>query len=179
MVTDLEDMRAARAIVAEVAARLGLPVPKLGAMIETPASALLADQLAAEADFLSIGTNDLTQYVLAMDREHPELASRLDALHPAVLRLIGRAAEAARDAGRPISVCGGLASEALAAPVLVGLGVVCLSAAPAAIPALKQRLRGLTLDDCRSIAKAALALTSASEVRAMLQDRCPVTEGAP
>jgi phosphoenolpyruvate-protein kinase (PTS system EI component) len=179
MVTDLADLRAARAIVAELTGRLGLPPAKLGVMIETPASALLADQLAAEADFLSVGTNDLTQYVLAMDREHPELASHLDALHPAVLRLIGRTAEAARDAGRPISVCGGLASDPLAAPVLVGLGVGCLSAAPAAIPALKQRLRDLTLADCRELAEAALALTSASEVRAMLQDRCPITEGAP
>lgn len=179
MVTDLEDLRAARAIVGEVAAALDLPAPKLGVMIETPASALVADQLAAEADFLSVGTNDLTQYVLAMDREHPELASRLDALHPAVLRLIGQAADAARDQGRPISVCGGLASDPLAAPVLVGLGVGCLSAAPAAIPALKQRLRGLTLENCRSLAAAAVAMTSASEVRALLQDRCPVTGDTP
>lgn len=179
MVTDLEDLRAARAILADVAGRLSLPVPKLGVMIETPASALLADQLAAEADFLSVGTNDLTQYVLAMDREHPDLASRLDGLHPAVLRLIAQAADAARDHGRPISVCGGLASDPLATPILVGLGVGCLSAAPAAIPALKQRLRGLTLAHCRSLAEAALALTSASAVRAMLQDRCPVAGDAP
>ena len=87
-------------------------------MIETPAAALLADRLAAVADFLSIGTNDLTQYTLAMDRGHPQLAARLDALHPAVLRLIAARAQAAHAHGRPVAVCGGLASEPLAAPLL-------------------------------------------------------------
>jgi phosphocarrier protein FPr/phosphocarrier protein len=174
MVTDLADLRAARELIDEVARGLGVAPAKLGVMIETPASALLADQLAGEADFLSVGTNDLTQYVLAMDREHPELAPRLDGLHPAVLRLVGQAARAAGAAGRPISVCGGLASDLVAAPVLVGLGVSCLSAATAAIPALKGRLRGLTLAACRDAADAALALTSAAKVRAMLDQRFPL-----
>jgi len=173
MVTDLADLRVAREIVDGLAREIGVAPAKIGAMIETPASALMADQLAREADFLSIGTNDLTQYVLAMDREHPELAPRLDGLHPAVLRLVAQASRAAAAAGRSISVCGGLASDPRAAPVLVGLGVGCLSAAPAAVPGLKQRLRELTLDQCRAAADAALTLASAAEVRGMLRDSLP------
>jgi len=171
MVADLSDLRAARAVLDEVRAELSAPAIPLGVMIETPASALLADQLAAEADFLSIGTNDLTQYVLAVDREHPDLAHRLDGLHPAVLRLVAQAAAAAEAAGRPASVCGGLASDPLAAPILVGLGVRGLSAAPAAVPAVKARLRAVTLDACRAAARAALALSSAEGVRALARDR--------
>jgi len=171
MVTDLADLRAARRVLDEAARELGArPIP-LGVMIETPASALLADQLTAEADFLSIGTNDLTQYVLAMDREHPELAARLDGLHPAVLRLVAQAAAAAAAAGRPASVCGGLASDPLAAPILVGLGVRGLSAAAAAVPAVKAALRAVTIDACRAAAEAALRLTSAEEVRALVRER--------
>src|SRR5262249_59902030 len=102
-------------------------------MIETPASALLAEQLAAVADFFSIGSNDLAQYTLAMDRGQ----TQLDALHPAVLRLIRVTAAAGRAAGRPVAVCGGLASDPLAAPLLVGLGVDELSAVPPGIPRLK------------------------------------------
>jgi multiphosphoryl transfer protein len=168
MVADLSDLRAVRAALVELEAHAAV---QLGVMIETPASALLADQLAAEADFLSIGTNDLTQYVLAIDREHPELARRLDGLHPAVLRLIARTAEAGEAAGRPVSVCGGLASDPLAAPLLVGLGVRGLSAAPAAVPAIKAQLRGLGLDACRAAAREALALTSAEDVRALVAQR--------
>lgn len=173
MVTDLGDLRAVRRVLDELADAAGLERPKLGAMIETPASALLADQLAAEADFLSVGTNDLTQYVLAMDREHPELAPRLDGLHPAVLRLVGQAARAASARGRPVSVCGGLAADLLAAPLLIGLGVTGLSAPPAAVPALKSRLRGVTLEACRAAAEAALDLDSADAVRALAADSFP------
>jgi phosphocarrier protein FPr/phosphocarrier protein len=169
MVADLEDLRAARRVLESLAAAGAHP--KLGVMIETPASALLADQLAAEADFLSIGTNDLTQYVLAMDREHPELAARLDGLHPAVLRLIALCAEKAAAHGRPVSVCGGLASDPLAAPLLVGLGVRGLSAAPAAVPAVKARLARLDLATCAAAAQAALQLASAAEVRALAAAR--------
>jgi phosphocarrier protein FPr/phosphocarrier protein len=170
MVSDLSDLRAVKAILAEVATG---GAAQLGVMIETPAAALLADQLAAEADFLSIGTNDLTQYVLAMDREHADLASRLDGLHPALLRLIARVGEAAAAAGRPVSVCGGLASDVEAAPLLVGLGVRALSAAPAAVPALKARLCPLDLAACRAVAVEALALASADEVRALVRRRLP------
>ena len=145
MITDVDDIHAVRVLLEEACRELGRVDPiSVGAMIETPASALLADRIAAVADFLSIGTNDLTQYTLAMDRGHPQLAARLDALHPAVLRLIARTAEAARAHGRHAAVCGGLASEPLAAALLVGLGVQELSAVPAVIPQLKARIGSIS-----------------------------------
>jgi phosphocarrier protein FPr/phosphocarrier protein len=168
MITDLAEVRAVRARLAEACRRIGRRVPiELGVMVETPASALLADALAGEVEFFSIGTNDLTQYTLAMDRGHPQLAARLDALHPAVLRLIGRTAEAARAAGRRAAVCGGLASDPAAVPVLIGLGVHELSCVPSVIPRLKTSMGQLTLAQCHELARAALALDSAEAVRAL------------
>jgi multiphosphoryl transfer protein len=169
MITDPEEVAEVRALLESACAELGRAQPiALGVMIETPAAAMLADRLAAVADFLSIGTNDLTQYTLAMDRGHPQLAPRLDALHPAVLRLIERTAAAARARARLTAVCGGLASEALVAPLLVGLGVEELSAVPAVIPQLKARLARVSLADCRDLAQRALAAQSAAAVRALL-----------
>jgi len=136
-------------------------------MVETPAAAITADLLAAEADFLSIGTNDLTQYCLAMDRGNASLASNFDAFHPAVLRLIAATIDGAARHGRPVSVCGGLASDVAAAPILVGLGVRGLSATATQIPALKARIHNVTLDQCRLLAEKALAASSAAEVRAL------------
>jgi phosphocarrier protein FPr/phosphocarrier protein len=128
---------------------------------------VLADRLLAVADFLSIGTNDLTQYTLAMDRGNPQLAARLDALHPAVLRLIDTAGQAAASRARMVAVCGGLASEPLAAPILVGLGVHELSAVGAVIPQLKACLGRVTLAECRALAREALAQPDAAAVRAL------------
>jgi phosphoenolpyruvate-protein kinase (PTS system EI component) len=168
MISDVAEIDTVRAMLAEVQRELGRQAPvKLGVMIETPASAVLAERIAAVADFLSIGTNDLTQYTLAMDRGHPQLAARLDALHPAVLRLIARTAEGARAHGRHAAVCGGLASEPLAAPLLIGLGVQELSAVPAVIPQLKARIASVSLDECRMLARRALDLPSAAAVRAL------------
>jgi phosphoenolpyruvate-protein kinase (PTS system EI component) len=177
MVASLAEVRAVRAILADLAAQLGVATPPLGVMVETPAAAITADLLAAEADFISIGSNDLAQYTLAMDRTSPELAAQVDAMHPAVLRLIGEAAAGAARCGRPVAVCGGLASEPAAAAILVGLGVTELSAAPAAIPELKAALRELTLPGCRALAAQALALTSAAETRA-LRPAAPAKQGA-
>ena len=168
MITDTSDLLAVRAVLDEVRRELGGADIKVGVMIETPASALLAESLAEAADFLSIGTNDLTQYTLAMDRGHPQLAARLDALHPAVLRLIARTAAAARARGRHCAVCGGLASEPLAAPLLVGLGVNELSAVPAVIPRLKARIGAVAMAECREIARQALQADSAAAVRELL-----------
>jgi phosphoenolpyruvate-protein kinase (PTS system EI component) len=167
MIASLAELRAVRAIVAELTADLNVAVPKLGVMVETPAAAVTADLLAAEADFLSIGTNDLAQYALAMDRTSPQLAAQVDALHPAVLRLVREAAAGGTSRGRPVAVCGGLASDLAAAPILIGLGVTELSAAPAAIPELKAAIRDLTLAQCRDLAERALRQTSAAEVRAL------------
>ena len=169
MITDLAELESVRALIAELAADLcpGAPV-SVGVMIETPASAVLAERFARVADFLSIGTNDLTQYTLAMDRGHPGLAARLDALHPAVLELIATSAAGARAHGRHAAVCGGLASEPLAAPLLVGLGVNELSAVPAVIPEVKARLAAVSLERCRALAAEARRQESAAAVRALL-----------
>jgi phosphoenolpyruvate-protein kinase (PTS system EI component) len=168
MITDVAEVESVRQILHELCQQLGCAAPPLGVMIETPASALLAGPLSAVADFFSIGSNDLAQYVLAMDRGEAELAAQLDALHPGVLRLIGATADSARPAARPVAVCGGIASDPSAAPLLVGLGVHELSAVPSAIPEIKARLRALRLDDCRALAGRALEASSAAAVRALL-----------
>jgi phosphocarrier protein FPr/phosphocarrier protein len=179
MVASLAELKAARAIIADLAAELGVAPPAIGVMVETPAAAVTADLIAAEADFFSIGTNDLAQYALAMDRTGAELAAQVDALHPAVLRLIRQAAAGGARHGRTVAVCGSLASEPAAAPILIGLGVTELSAAPAAIPDLKAAVRELTMRRCVDIAERALACASAAEVRALqLAAGGPVRKGA-
>ena len=180
MITEAAEVAAVRAVLDELRAELAVKQPiEVGVMIETPASAVLADRLVAVADFLSIGTNDLTQYTLAMDRGHPQLASRLDALHPAVLRLIEIAARAAAARGRMVAVCGGLASEPLAAPILVGLGVHELSAVGAVIPQLKACLSRVTVAECRALAQAALAAADAAAVRVLARGALGTGAGAP
>jgi multiphosphoryl transfer protein len=166
MIASLAELRDVRHALNRARTELGIADPVLlGVMVETPAAAMTADLLAADADFLSIGTNDLTQYCLAMDRGNAVLAPDFDALHPAVLRLIKSTTDGAARHGRPVSVCGGLASDVTAAPILIGLGVRGLSAAAAQIPALKARIGELTLEQCRRVAEKALAATSAAEVR--------------
>ncbi|TMJ16789.1 MAG: phosphoenolpyruvate--protein phosphotransferase, partial [Alphaproteobacteria bacterium] len=164
MVASLSELQAVRAVLRGLGGKA-----ELGVMIETPAAAMLADRLAAEADFFSIGSNDLSQYVLAMDRGNPMVAGDVDAFHPAVLRLIRAAAEAAGRHGRPIGACGGLASIPAGAALLVGLGVHELSVAPAAIAAVKAALRRVTVDACRDAAARALDLDSPREVRALME----------
>ncbi len=157
---DLAWGRAQLQAAAESLAAEGLPhradVP-LGVMIETPAAVVTADLLARDAAFFSVGSNDLAQYAMAADRGIGELAARYPHNSPAVLRLIAQAAEAATRAGIPIGVCGELAGVAEAAPLLVGLGVSGLSMAPAAIPAVKERLRQVTLEQARELARQATA----------------------
>jgi len=174
MITDVAELEAVRVLLEALRAELGGGATQLGVMIETPASALIAGQLAPLADFFSIGTNDLTQYTLAMDRGNPQLAPRLDAVHPAVLRLIAATTEAARAHGRFVAVCGGLASDPNAAALLVGLGVHELSAVPAVIPQLKERLGAVTLAACRELAAEALRRDSAAAVRELLDEATPV-----
>jgi len=167
MVTDVAEIRSVRALLDEACASLEVPAPALGAMIETPAAAMLADGIAREVDFLSIGTNDLAQYTLAMDRGHAELAARIDGVHPAVLRMIDIVCKGAARSGKTVAVCGGLAADPAAVPVLLGLGVTELSVVPTLIPQLKAQVRGLTLEKCRQTAARALALESAEQVRAL------------
>ncbi len=167
MIASLEEFRAVRRIAEDLCRELAIETPQLGVMIETPAAAVTADLLAAEADFLSIGTNDLAQYVLAMDRTNSRLAAEVDAMHPAVLRLVAQAVAGGRAQGKNVAVCGGLASDLAAAPILIGLGVRRLSAASGAIPELKAVIRELTLAQCDSLAGQALKLASASQTRSL------------
>jgi phosphocarrier protein FPr len=170
MIATLDEMRDAKAMLAQEAASLGVaPVPA-GIMVEIPAAAVMAAQFAREADFFSIGTNDLTQYTLAMDRGHPKLAPKVDGLSPAVLRLIGHTVNGARTHQRWVGVCGGIASDWRAVPILLGLGVDELSVSLPAIPAVKAQIRRLRMDACRQIAERALAAESAEEVRALVPD---------
>jgi phosphoenolpyruvate-protein kinase (PTS system EI component) len=169
MITDAAEVRAVRALVSELQTQLDMRAPvEIGAMIETPAAALTAKHITAAADFLSIGSNDLTQYSLAMDRGHPELARRIDALHPAVLELVALAASAGERAGKLVAVCGGMAADAAAVPILIGLGVRELSVVPAAIPALKRQVRDLDIRECATLAARALEAESAADVRALV-----------
>lgn len=171
MITTVAEFRACKAVVREEEAKLGLgPVP-VGVMIEVPAAALCAPLLAKEADFFSIGTNDLTQYTLAMDRGHPQLAARIDGLAPSVLRLIKMTVDAAKEHGRWVGVCGGTAGEPQAIPILVGLGVDELSVALPLVPAVKARVREFSLKECQALAARALEMEEASDVRALCPDK--------
>ncbi|PLR28864.1 phosphoenolpyruvate--protein phosphotransferase, partial [Caulobacter zeae] len=170
MVGSLSELRAVRAVLEEAKKELGITqAVELGVMIETPAAAVTADLIAAEADFLSVGTNDLTQYVLAMDRGNPELAARIDALHPAVLRMIDQTCKGAARHGRWVGVCGGLASDLSAVPVLLGLGVTELSATAAIVPEVKALVRRLSLPACRDLAAKTLDQASPEAVRDLIK----------
>ncbi len=171
MVSALSEVRAAREIYERVARRLrrrgeALPdrLPPLGIMIETPAAALSADAMALECDFFAIGTNDLSMYTLAIDRGETGLADLYDPLHPAVLRLIQFAAEAALRVHKPVSVCGEMAANPRWTKLLLGLGVRSLSMNAAAIPRVKQAIRALAMDDCIRFARRVMELADPAHV---------------
>ena len=170
MITTVSEFRLAKQVVREEEKKLGIePIP-VGLMIEVPAAALCAEILAKEADFFSVGTNDLTQYTLAMDRGHPQLAAKFDGLSPAVLRLIKHTVDAAHANDCWVGVCGGIAGEPQAIPILVGLGVDELSVGLPLIPAVKARIREYSLEDCQKLAAQALDMEDASDVRALCPD---------
>jgi phosphocarrier protein FPr len=167
MITSLQEVTALRAICERIRSELAAPQVPLGIMVEVPAAAALADKFAEHVDFFSIGTNDLTQYVLAIDRQHPELAAEADSLHPAVLRLIRRTVEGAERHGRWVGVCGGIAGDPFGAALLVGLGVSELSMSPRDIPAVKARLRSSDHGELAELALKAVSCDSAEAVRAL------------
>lgn len=167
MITALDEVIALRAACERIRAEVGAPAVPLGIMVEVPAAALLADRLAEHVDFFSIGTNDLTQYTLAIDRQHPDLAAEADSLHPAVLRLIRQTVEGAAQHGRWVGVCGGLAGDPFGALLLTGLGVHELSMSPRDIAAVKARLRETHFTALSALADRALACASAADVRAL------------
>jgi phosphocarrier protein FPr len=167
MVATLEELHAALAALETALDRSGAR-PPAGIMIEVPSAALLATRLASEVAFLSIGTNDLTQYVLAADRGNDRVGAIADPLHPAVLRLIAETGRAAIAAAIPAAVCGELAGDPRATALLVGLGVRELSMSAPAIPAVKEAVRRTDLDTATALAGRALGAATAAEVRAML-----------
>ncbi|AST33298.2 phosphoenolpyruvate--protein phosphotransferase [Ralstonia solanacearum] len=167
MITSLDEVIALRAACERIRAELGAPAVPLGIMVEVPSAALQADRLAEHVDFFSIGTNDLTQYTLAIDRQHPDLAAEADSLHPAVLRLIQLTVQGAARHGRWVGVCGGLAGDPFGALLLTGLGVHELSMSPRDIPAVKARLRDAHVRQLTELAGQALACASAEDVRAL------------
>jgi phosphocarrier protein FPr len=168
MIASLDEWRAVRDALERERRQLDAPRIEAGIMIEVPSAALLAERFAAEVDFFSIGTNDLTQYTLAMDRGHPRLAPHVDGLSPAVLRLIDETVRAARQHGRRTAVCGGLAGDPQAVPLLIGLGIDELSVTVPAIPVVKAQIRRLQVEECRTLARRALACATAAEVRALV-----------
>ena len=169
MVAGVDELATARAILDREASAMGRPAPPLGIMVETPAAALIADALAEHAAFFSIGSNDLSQYALAMDRGNAGTAVGLDALHPAVLRLIRATVEGGKARERWTGVCGGLAADSLAVPILVGLGITELSVPPAAVPEVKQVVRQLDMASAAELAAKACDAHDALAARALVR----------
>lgn len=167
MIATLEEFRQARSIAETVRSEIGADPVDYGMMIEVPSAVVMADEFAQEVQFFSVGTNDLTQYVLAMDRGHPALAKQADGLHPAVLRMIAQTVKAAKAHGKWVGVCGGIAGDPLGAAILVGLGVTELSVSIPSVAAVKAKLRGLSLSQVQDLANRALRCANAQAVRAL------------
>ncbi len=174
MIATVTEVRAAKTILGEVQAELnqaGIPFDtamKVGIMVEVPSAVAIADQLAAEVDFFSIGTNDLSQYIMASDRTNPSVANLVDALHPAVLRMVQQAIQAANAAGISVGLCGELAADTLATPILLGLGLDELSVNPQSIAGVKQAIARLSIVECEAIVASALQQDSAVHVRELI-----------
>ncbi|TLP38296.1 phosphoenolpyruvate--protein phosphotransferase [Arcobacter arenosus] len=167
MVGLLEEFREASKIAEEVRVEVGASKIDIGMMIEVPSAVLMAEHFIKEADFFSIGTNDLTQYVLSMDRGHQGLAKKADALHPAVLKMIKMTCDAAKKENKWVGVCGNLAANPLAAKILTGLGVKELSVTASSIANIKSEIRKTSLKECEELALKALSLQTSDEVRSL------------
>jgi len=177
MVTTPAEVREARDLYDRVARRLrrrGLdlpdPLPPLGIMIETPGAALAADSLALEADFFAIGTNDLAMYTLAVDRAETGASHLYDPLHPAVLRLMQFATEAALRMRMPVSVCGEIAGDPRLTPLLLGLGIRSLSMTSGAVPRVKQAVRSVAIDDCARFARAVMEQSDPARIASLVAE---------
>ena len=171
MIATIDDWRQAKAIWDDERAKSGVTAKvSVGIMMEVPSVAVMAKQFAAEegCDFFSVGTNDLTSYTLAMDRGHPKLAAQVDPCNPAILTLIGNACEALHERGKWLGICGGVASDPQAVPILVGLGVDELSCSIPAIPAVKAAVRSYSLEQCKEMAAKAVLCSTPEEVRSLV-----------
>jgi len=169
MVSDVGEVRQARALIDELRQELGVPEIQFGIMVEVPSAALLAEKIAPEIDFFSIGTNDLTQYTLAVDRGNATLAAKHDGLHPAVLRLIAQTINGAHKYGKRADICGELGSDPAAVPILIGLGMDELSVSIPSVPTVKAQVRGLKLSELQPLAQQALECSTAQEVRELVK----------
>jgi phosphotransferase system enzyme I (PtsI) len=176
MISGVSELRAVKAVVHEVMEQLrreGVPFDehiKLGIMIEMPSAALTADLLASECDFFSIGTNDLIQYTMAVDRVNEYVSYLYEPLHPSLIRLLGDVASAARAANIPVTVCGEMAGEPMIAPVLVGLGLRELSMSAVSIPEVKATIRQLNVSEAEALVARVRTLPTAADVRAVVAD---------
>jgi phosphoenolpyruvate-protein kinase (PTS system EI component) len=170
MVTSLRELGLARRIVDDSARAVGTEPSPLGVMVEVPSAALLADRLAKEVDFLSIGTNDLTQHALGISRADPSALPAL-AAHPSILSLIGRVARAGAEQGRSVRVCGEAGADPLVVPLLLGLGIEALSVAPSRVDETRARIRRLSFAECREVARKAVTLGSIEDVWDLVRNR--------
>ena len=171
MVTFVDEVEKYKAIIREEQNSLGIKEVKVGIMVEVPSAAVMANIFAGYVDFMSLGTNDLTQYVLAIDRGNGFLSAKADPLNPAVLKMIYSAAEACKTAGIPAGVCGAVASDIQAVSVLLGLGIKELSVPAGLIAEIKYLIRSLDINDCRETALRALNMQNAGQVRALIKDK--------
>ena len=167
MIMSVSEVKELKAIAEEIRSDLDAPVLKLGIMIEVPAAAIMADKLAQYVDFFSIGTNDLTQYTMAVDRQNPDLAAEADSLNPAVLRMVQQTVKGASVHKKWVGVCGGIAGDPFGAMLLMGLGVNELSMTPRDISAVKARLRSHSFADMKALVEKALQCETAADVRAL------------
>lgn len=167
MIMSIEEVIKLKTIAEDIRDSLKAPKVPLGIMIEVPSATIMADMLAAHVDFFSIGTNDLTQYTFAVDRQNPELAAEADSLHPAVLRMVERTIWGAKQHKRPVGVCGGIAGDPFGAMLLAGLGVTELSMTPRDIAAVKARLRETSFKDMQGLAQQAIRLETTAQIRAL------------
>lgn len=172
MISFADEVDFFKQLISEEAAALGVKdAVQTGIMVEVPSAALTAGQLAKRADFFSLGTNDLTQYALAIDRGHKELSTRADHLHPAVLKLIAFTCQGAQQYKKPVAVCGAMAGDMAAVPLLVGLGVTELAVGAGSVARTKNLIRHLNAAECCEGAQHALTLADAPEVRAFVREK--------
>lgn len=177
MISGIEELRRVKDVVREVMQELDAAEIhynreiKIGSMIEVPSAVMLADMLAQECDFFSIGTNDLIQYLLAVDRVNEKIAHLYEPAHPAVIRMIHQTAQAARVRQIPCSICGEMAGDPLYTELLLGLGITALSMAPVAIPLIRAEVSHIHLEEARTLARKALKMRTADEIKALMEPR--------
>ena len=178
MITNLNEIKSARALLEECREEIDpknnfLAKIEVGMMFEVPSAFLICEKFMTEIDFCSIGSNDLTQYVLAVDRNNPQISDIYDPLHPAILQLINKLVQIAKKYNKPVELCGEMASDPDGCVILIGLGINALSMNAPLIPVIKKRLSEISFSDAQNIAQKALDLSSPNEVRSIIREYFP------